>query len=369
VVYRTSFALLLFFAIHAILVRAFMSFHWMFLIIKLLCLIAFLIGSFWFSNSFYDGYAEFARVASVVFLVMQVLVLVAWAWDVSDSVLGKIDSLEKGTTEEKSNKCEVGCYQSLLVIMTFIFLGCCIVLWALMFTWFGKSGCSLNQTLIALTIIAVVVLFAVSIYVEDGSIFVTSIVATYGTYLCYDGLQSKADSCNALAGERDTLSLWLGILITAAALSYAGFSVSSQTNQAFKETESNPSNAEKDLKAADKEDGTDGEDVGTSNYDDLEESTGKSNKVSESGDLSEADKRERRHNVIFHTCMAFASIYISMLYTNWATNSASSGTTSGRSNISLGVNIGAEWLSFILYLWTLVAPTLLSGRDFSSSKY
>ncbi|ETO07756.1 hypothetical protein RFI_29634, partial [Reticulomyxa filosa] len=108
VVYRTSFALFAFFVIHVFLVWTFAAFHWMFFTIKLLCLVGFLIGSFWFSNDFYQGYAEFARIASILFLILQVLVLITWAWDVSDSVLNKIQILENDKSQNNNNnKCKI----------------------------------------------------------------------------------------------------------------------------------------------------------------------------------------------------------------------------------------------------------------------
>jgi len=256
-----------------LLVRAFMAFHWMFLGIKLMCLMGFLIATFWFGNDFFSGYAEFARVASIIFLVLQVLVLVSWAWDVSASVLSKVEDLEKNQTEESNNKCTIGCYQSFLVIATFILNVFCITLWVLMFTWFGSSkGCELNQALISLTIIGVVALNFISLYVEHGSIFVTGIVSCYGSYLCYSGLQSNPDAkCNSYDGK-NTLNLWVGILITAAALAYAGFSVSNTANNAISNSKSEPElDKELQVGTVEKEDKEDKEDVGTSNYDDLEE--------------------------------------------------------------------------------------------------
>jgi hypothetical protein len=254
-----------------------------------------------------------------------------------------------------------------LIIATFVLNGICITLWALMFTWFGQKGCTTNQALISITIVAVVALNFVSIYVEHGSIFVTAIVSCYGSYLCYSGLQSNPDTdCNSYDGK-NTLNLWLGILITAAALSYAGFSVSNTTNQAIKETKEEDKPAvelETKKEETDKEE-TDG-DVGVSNYDDIEDEPKKKSKKRLSGEqLSEADIAERRHNVIFHICMAFAAIYISMLYTNWATDTGNESSASGRGKVSLGVNVGAEWLSFVAYLWTLIAPLLCSNREFS----
>ena len=71
---------------------------------------------------------------------------------------------------------------------------------------------------------------------------------------------------------------------------------------------------------------------------------------------------ETRQNFLFHLCMTFASIYISMLYTNWATDTASDNTARGRGNASLGVNIAAQYLAFGLYTWLLVAPMICPDR-------
>lgn len=315
-------------------------------------------------------------------------------------------------TDQNDNKCKICCYQSLLVIGALFMIAVNIVLWVLMYTWFGKSGCSLNLTLISLTIVAVVALNVVSIAVKHGSIFVTALVCLYGTYLCYAGIQSKGDpSCNAFPGNRNTLSLWIGVIITAVTSAYTGYSVA---HQVMKESDPKEKKEEKEKQeeeegvAINVKDNTEGDtnanadantnghvnghmnghmngnvngnadsnadgnadgnadakNVQKSNYDDLESDEGqKELKQKTSTEIS--DDAERRHNIIFHICMAFASVYIAMLYTNWATDSAVSSTQNGREIVSLAVNISGEWLSFVLYLWTLLAPVMCSQREFS----
>jgi len=327
-------------------------------------------------------------------LALQVFLLVTWAWDISDCILGKIYAIEGGKTDENDSKtidkCMIGGYQSVLVFATFFLIASTIVLWGLMFKWFGKSGCQLNLTLISLTIVAVVFLNLVSIAAKHGSIFVTSVVCLYGTYLCYAGMQSKADpSCNAFPGKRDTLSLWIGVIITAITSCYTGYSVAGQVMRRsadekrekqeqdegvainVKNDTDGDTNGDKNAKGDANGDGNADVDnnangnvstksnrkVEKSNYDDLEEDK-KSPKKSE-------EEAEKRHNVIFHTCMALASIYVAMLYTNWATDSSVSHTENGREMISLVVNITGEWLSFFLYVWTLLAPAMCRNRDFS----
>jgi len=282
--------------------------------------------------------------------------------------------------DQKSNKWQIICYQSLLIATTLGLQAFCVVMWWLMFLWFGRSGCTVNQALISLTIIAIVFLNAVSVYAERGSLFVASIVSVYGTYLCYSGLQSNPDSCNRFPGEKNTLSLWIGIVITAAALSYAGFSVSSSTGRALigrhsveevseeRQMKPNDQNKTEEIEVNEiegKNDAVEKEPMARSNYDDLEDNS-KANKSGKNQKqaISDDDKAERNRNVVFHVCMALAAIYYAMLYTNWATDSESKSTRSGRGNISLIINISSEWLSFVLYLWTLFAPKIFPNRVF-----
>jgi len=361
VVYRTSFALLLFFLIHALMVRMFRDFQWMFFICKLLFLIGFIIGSFWIPNEFYDGYAEFARVASAVYLVIQLMVLITWAWDCSDKLLSKIEGLENQTEE---NKCQIGWYKCFLIGGTLALVIICIALWGLLFWWFGKSGCMVNQALIALTIIAVIVLNVVSLCVDHGSVFVTAIVSLYGTYLCYAGLQAEQHSgCNAFFNDRNTLSLWIGLAITIFVVCYQGSTMSRPRNYACKESDEACEIKEKKIQVGTDEVGEEAR-LGRSNYDDLEEGE-RTNKTSGNGQtMCDADEEERRQNVMFHLAMAFASIYFAMLFTNWATDTASRKTADQRGNVSLGINIGSEWLCFFLYLWTLCVPKICTNRMF-----
>jgi len=231
-VYRTSFSLFVFFMIHVFLVYFMKSFQWHFFTCKLLFLIGFLTATFWIPNSFFDGYADFARIASVVFLLLQIMVLISWGWDINDCIVGKISTLqqekESDSAKEKDIKKKKISYQCLLVFITLILFGAIIVLWIFMFQWFDKqSSCSFNHMIIIITIVLVIIAIALPPILQSSSIFTASVVGFYMTYLCYTGLSSfPKKQCNQFANERNTASLWVGIIITAAAISYIGFSTS-----------------------------------------------------------------------------------------------------------------------------------------------
>jgi hypothetical protein len=83
-------------------------------------------------------------------------------------------------------------------------------------------------------------------------------------------------------------------------------------------------------------------------------------------DADAADAPDRQA-WIFHLVMAFAGLYLAMLVTNWGDISQIN-VQNGNPELSLAsmwVRIGSQWLIYALYTWTLVAPIVCSGRDFS----
>lgn len=52
-----------------------------------------------------------------------------------------------------------------------------------------------------------------------------------------------------------------------------------------------------------------------------------------------------------------------MLLTNWVSVDLSTGKI-GSSIFGFWVRIGIAWLSFLLYVWTMVAPRVCPSRDF-----
>jgi len=66
----------------------------------------------------------------------------------------------------------------------------------------------------------------------------------------------------------------------------------------------------------------------------------------------------------FHFIMVLASMYSGMLLTNWAVDLTDTSRTFNLGKQNMWVNIITQWVIFALYLWTLLAPTLLPNRDF-----
>uniref|UniRef100_A0A146LIL8 Putative serine incorporator n=1 Tax=Lygus hesperus TaxID=30085 RepID=A0A146LIL8_LYGHE len=68
----------------------------------------------------------------------------------------------------------------------------------------------------------------------------------------------------------------------------------------------------------------------------------------------------------FHLMFAFATLYVMMTLTNWFSPSQlGSLETLNKNAASMWVKMFSSWVCLGLYLWTLVAPLILSDRDFS----
>lgn len=378
-VYRTSFTLFLFFAIHAFIVYCVLSFHYLFFIIKLFCIVVVLTITFFIPGAFFeDGYVNFARIGSGIFLLIQIYVLIGWAYDTNERINLQIIKYEneeqdgdndKDEDELKGNKTLLCLYKLLIIGGTLIFYILTIIFWVFQFEWFVYEGkeyenekCSFNQAMLAILIILVIILSILPPVLQTGSIFTTSIVSFYMSYLVYSALESSPNvECNwfANSSNQSSISLWLGCIITAAAISYTGFSVSkNQVNM----TDGSSSLELKDMsnKKKRRKNTDDDEDLGSSNYDDATDT----NIGSDDGmdPQSQAYISEKKSNVTFHICMAFAAIYMCMLYTGWGDASTSQETGKARGWTSVTVNLVCVLITTFLYGWTIVAPKVCPGR-------
>uniref|UniRef100_W5M1H5 Serine incorporator 3 n=1 Tax=Lepisosteus oculatus TaxID=7918 RepID=W5M1H5_LEPOC len=66
----------------------------------------------------------------------------------------------------------------------------------------------------------------------------------------------------------------------------------------------------------------------------------------------------------FHFMLFLASLYIMMTLTNWYSPNADY-TTMSSTWPSVWVKITSSWICLLLYVWTLIAPIVLTNRDFN----
>jgi len=70
--------------------------------------------------------------------------------------------------------------------------------------------------------------------------------------------------------------------------------------------------------------------------------------------------------IYFHIIMIFASLYVSMILTNWGEPvvKGNSFLDFQANKLSLWIKLGASWTTLGLYNWTLIAPRIFPNRRF-----
>jgi len=355
-VYRFSFALFSFFAIMALLTAGTTKFgarmHRCFWPVKIFVLLGLLCCTLLISNDFLLVYREMARYASIVFLGLQILLLIeaGYAWN------------EKWLEYDEKNECEGSCcgWRTAILIASLGMYVASLVLWILMYVFFGKEGCGAQLTITTLTIILCIVLtgIACSKLAPHGTILTSGVVTLYASYLGYSALASNPDkNCNPLAeGSMESASdLTMGLLV-------AGISIAVTANSAT-------GNKELLLKPA----------TGTSTNSDLsaslEDGTPKESSSEEDGDKVVYGRESWWY---YHVMMIACSLYMAMLLTDWSNMPAEKNgvpaveiledarsTRYGVDIVSFWIKLTSQWICMLMYGWTLIAPYCLRDvRDF-----
>ena len=66
----------------------------------------------------------------------------------------------------------------------------------------------------------------------------------------------------------------------------------------------------------------------------------------------------------FHLVYVLASAYVAMLFISWNLGDVPGKLVVDKGWISVWFHMATQWLSFLVYTWILIAPRLLSGREF-----
>jgi hypothetical protein len=175
---------------------------------------------------------------------------------------------------------------------------------------------SYNRAIIALSINLGIslVLFMGSLVIEHGSIFTAALVAAYVAFLSFSGCLC-AWPLSKGSGTGSMITTTIFALVT---LFWAGYSAKSTSAQF--------------------------------------------------GATCTTNDEERQFSLsFFHCVFALASVYVTMLTTNWAVQKNGDGEmkwAKDRGDIASWVNFASAWVSLILYAWTLLAPSLFRDRDF-----
>jgi len=80
---------------------------------------------------------------------------------------------------------------------------------------------------------------------------------------------------------------------------------------------------------------------------------------------AEGDDVEAENFLTYHFVMLIIAVYTSMMLTDWGTPAAAQNQKYNLGYASAWLQMSANWVCSLLYMWTLVAPKLFPNRDFS----
>jgi hypothetical protein len=324
-----------------------------------------IVVAFLIPNSFYVAYANVARAGSVLFIILQMILIIDFTYRWNESWATKALESEKSENESESKKW----YGAILGVCAFMWIAS-IVGWALMYNYLASgSSCGTEKFAISLTLVlcAGFTLISISGYVEYGALLPSSAITLYCTFLLFTGLKNNPNTtCNQYSlgtttfSDSDPLQITLGLLFAALSITYSCYSMSSDSKILFGGS-------------------SDSQDKDKVKYDDDVEQDSPKNKKDEKKEAKADPENEetepeevmnsadtRKANVLFHIIMLLASMYFGMLLTDWASNLYdNSNSISSIGTANMWVNIGSAWTISLLYIWTLVAPKLCTCRDFS----
>eukprot|EP00762_Andalucia_godoyi_P006797 ANDGO_00893.mRNA.1 putative serine incorporator len=310
-VFRICWAMFIFFAVHLILTLMFKTSpefkvsvqrDWWFF--KIIFFFGLIVAAFFIRNGVFVGFAYLFLILGALFVVMQVLILIDFAYDWNDSWVKK----------EKNSY-----LAGLLAVSLLLFVAGLVVV-GFMYYWFTTDGaCHLNKFFISMTLIFGVVTTILSLRVKHGALLPCAVVFATTVYWTWSAIFSEPSSsgCNSLRGSSRFETAQIVISVTLACLSmvYTVMRTTSQT-QAF------------------------------------------------STEKPEEEELKKEKYWLFHTIMVVASGYCSAAFSNWSFDGSTDVSSIDEGWVSTGIKIAATWLAALLYIWSLIAPYVFKNRDF-----
>lgn len=327
-VYRLSFCIFLFFGAHALALLSTSCVRKRidhgFWGVKLLLLAGLLVICFVLPPSVFEVFRWVAMAGGAAFIIVQVIILIDWAYVWNE------EWVERGY-KKRVLGCAVFNYTVSLIGMVLLF-----------HFYANNSNCGLEQTFIGVTI-GVTLLFSLismAAFCEHGAILPSSVCTLYCYWILYSALSSNPNAkCNEFIGRSETQKI-TGFVIAAISVAYNSFYASSNTHALTTDSQALLSAPIK-----------------------LVDESGKRaySSDSETEDpvlVSIAESRASRH---FQLIMISGACYACMLLTEWGEAKAS---LDAPGLVSVWVQIVSQWLVMSMYTWSLLAPYILTHRQF-----
>lgn len=289
-------------------------------------------------------YLWVARVGSVVFILVQQIILVDIAYNWNESWLEKADKAETNEGVGKGKKWLGAILFSCFVLYSLSLAGIIVL-----YKYFG--GCPTNDVFISITLVGSIIFTIVQLKIaETGSLLTSASMTVYLTYLCGDAVSKNPNGlCNPKLAETSVGNVVIGLLFVFISLMWTGFS--NTTEKRLGGEGSTTSTHKESI-----EDAEAGKPVGgvVVNNEDAEVPSDTTSPAS------------FNHSWKINAVLALVCCWYAMTLTSWGAI-AKRGDAANPSvgHVSMWMLIASQWIAMVLYIWTLLAPEIFPDRDFS----
>ncbi|CAG8514781.1 5472_t:CDS:2 [Dentiscutata erythropus] len=289
---------------------------------KVLLWITLIIISFFIPNGFFMFWGNYiALIGASLFIIVGLILLIDFAHSWSETCIEKLE-------ETDDNK-----WKYILIGSTIaLFLGA-MLLTGIMYGYFAKGGCHLNQFFITFNLILCIIGTILCVHPEiqianpRSGLSQASVVVLYCTYLITSAVVNEPSECNPLtqsSGTRTT-TIVIGAIFTFLAIAYSTTRAASQGKALITKSDYHPLNTATAVPLMTNQ--PNGLNPNMRSESVLAASVESGNNVSTEGDKNDGEL-----------------VKIGQTYT------------------AVWVKVISSWACFILYAWTLVGPVLMPDR-------
>ena len=332
--------------------RAHIHNHWW--LVKFAGWLLLTVAAFYIDNQFYANYHVAAIIFSALFILLQSLLLVDFAWQWAQRWIDLFD--------ETSDKW----YRNMLICTCFILyaLSFAVSIFLLVIMSSGQQlpgSCQMNITFVSVNLVLNVIqsVMAILPQVQDATprsgLFQSAVLTAYTTYLVASSVSSQPSQSlcqlsyfsvdphsdeSAVENGFSSGMTTVGVIFTYLALGYSAFSSGSTTF--FENIDYSASSGYSQIPTETPGDGD--------NNDDETEAV-------------------KYGYPFFHLTFLMAAFYMSMVLTDWEIMVRDPASDGGviiiHGAAAVWAKVSMSWACILLYVWTLVAPIILPDRDFS----
>jgi hypothetical protein len=340
---------------------------------KIILWIAFVVVSFFIPEPFFFVYGHYISfICAMLFLLLGLILLVDLAHSWAEMCLQKIEDHDSRV------------WRGLLIGSTLGMYLASLVMTILMYIFFARGDCAMNQAAITINLVVFLIISFVSVQpvVQESNpragLAQAAMVTAYCTYLTMSAVSMEPDDkqCNPLIRSRGTrtASIVLGAIVTMATIAYTttraatqGIALGSKGGHSYSQLGSEDNEhglvtqqptSRREMRAEALRAAVASGSLPASALDDSDDES------DDEYDTKDDERGSTQYNYsLFHVIFFLATTWVATLLTqNLDPNTVDDFAPVGRTYWASWVKIISAWVCYAIYLWTLIAPVLLPER-------